>query len=298
MSESSDKSGPLLKRGQYTGKIYWLNLPRDYDLHLQNLKDDLEDRSFQIDVTDQYNSESLEIPDVFTDDGRLVKNTSVSKINLVNTEWDSQIIIGEIITDSIGKIQYRDNEILILDTQKAVFMIFKHEGKAYLANLAKRDVAEGIVSILVDEYEEMGSTINSTRIGPDSIDKVRQSLDAKVMDTNFTDYPQEEISSIQIRGYGVEDNEEFQRQKRKGKIETHMFQSDAISPGNFKTIEISGDGLVRIYSKATLSTYLRLLTDHVLPHIHRDSESSPSVEVYDELSSFDGNPIYIKNDKE
>ena len=295
MSESSESSSPLLEEGQYTGKVYWLNLPTEYELHLQNLREDLEDRSFQKDISEQYGESNIIIPDVFKENGRLVKNTSISDVSIVNTESDSDIIVGEIVTDTIGSIRYRDNEILILDTKEAKFLIFEYEGYSYLANLAKREVAEGIITILRAGYDELGSTINPTRIGPEEIDEVRKSLDAKVMDTNFTDYPQDEINSIQIRGYGVEEDEEFKRQKRKGKIETHMFQTDTISPDDFKTIEISGDGLVRIYSKSNISTYLRLLTKHVLPHIHRDSELSPSVEVYEELSSFEDNPIYVKS---
>jgi len=60
-----------------------------------------------------------------------------------------------------------------------------------------------------------------------------------------------------------------------------------------KTISIGRDGLVRIYSNATLRTYLELLKEYVVPEVHRDASSSPSVGAWESVSD-DDSSIFVQ----
>lgn len=282
------ESNPLLTENQYSGKIYWLNIPTGYDLNIENLRDHLEDHTFYDDLSDQLDDKTI-VPDVFRRDGEIVMTTTLTGAS-IETAHGTEILYGTMILDDPNQMVYRDQLILVLDTTEAHFLIFEHSGHHYLVLLAKRETAESAVSVLRGGYREFGSTINTATITPATLETIREDLDAQVMDTIITDYPERELHSVEIRGTSLQDLDEFDRQRRRGRIQTYMFQTENLVPGETKTIGLSRDGHVRIYSNATIATFVRLLIEHVIPGIEREVESSPSLEAYD--ASAEDNPIY------
>lgn len=284
MSETDTKSqGPLHVTDTYSGKLFWLNPPSGKTFDIENLKDDLQERTFQEDISNQFDQTNLVVPAVFQQDGQMVRTTTTEGVQLVSFD-DEDIMTGRVVLDEAKKIAYRDNEILVLDTAEVEFLIFEQDGFYYLAVLAPRELANTLVDILHAEFPELGSTINSTRLGPDPISNIRDSLRAVLMDTIITDYDQSEITQTRIQGENYADTDLYSQIDRGGRVKSHMFQSDALVPDQTKTIQIGRDGLVRIYSNSTLQTYLKLLKNHVIPDVHRDVSSSPSVSAWDEAS--------------
>ncbi|MFP8953455.1 hypothetical protein ACLI4Z_10835, partial [Natrialbaceae archaeon A-arb3/5] len=141
---------------------------------------------------------------------------------------------------------------------------------------------------------KLGSAINPTRILPDEQQDIREKLDAELVDTIITDYPDKELTTVGIQGSGFEDQKLYKEQRERGKIKNHVFQTRKLVDDDEMTILIARDGLVRIYSNATVSTYLRLLQNYVLPKVHRDRDTSPSLSAYETPSN--QNPIYVKTE--
>ncbi len=292
MSESDTESqGPLHVTDTYSGKLFWLNPPSGKTLNIENLKDELQERTFREDISDQFDQTNIVVPAVFQQDGQMVRTTTTEGVQLVSFD-DEDVMTGRVVLDQAKKIAYRDDEILVLDTAEVDFMIFKQGGFCYLAVLAPRGLANTVIDILRAEFPEFGSTINSTRLGPDAISNIRDSLNAVLMDTIITDYDQSEITQTRIQGENYDETDLYDQIDRGGQVKSHMFQSDALVPDQTKTIQIGRDGLVRIYSNSTLQTYLKLLKNHVIPEVHRDVSSSPSVSAWDEASDATDHSIF------
>lgn len=274
---------PLHLEDTFSGKLYWLNPPSGQTLDLERLKEEFQDRAFQEDISDEYDFDDVIVPDIFKQDGQMVRTTTAVNVSLVRYDG-SNVIVGDLILDDVDRIEYRSDSILILDTTKAKFLIFQEGGFNYLAVLANRELAQTVVSILRDEFSEFGSIINATRLGADAISNIRSNLDATLMDTIITDYDQSEITQTRIQGESYEDTEVYEQLGSEGKVKSHLFQSDVLVPDDTKTILIGRDGLVRIYSNATIQTYLKLLKFYVIPEVHRDVGSSPSVGSWETIS--------------
>lgn len=292
MSESDTESqGPLHTTDTYSGKLFWLNSPSGKTLDIENLRDELQERTFREDISGQFDQTDLVVPTVFQQDGQMVRTTTTEDVQLVSFD-DKNVMTGRIVLDQAKEISYRDSEVLVLDTAEANFMIFSQSNFYYLSVLAPRGLANTVIDILRAEFPELGSTINSTRLGPDAISNIRDSLDAVLMDTIITDYDQSEITQTRIQGENYNKTDLYDRIDRGGRVKSHMFQSDALAPHQTKTIQIGRDGLVRIYSNSTLQTYLKLLKDHVIPEVHRDVSSSPSVSAWHEASDATDHSIF------
>jgi|AntDeeMinimDraft_5_1070356.scaffolds.fasta_scaffold14967_2 hypothetical protein len=292
MSESdTENQGPLHVTDTYSGKLFWLNPPSGRTLDIENLKNELQERTFREDISDQFDQTNLVVPTVFQQDGQMVRTTTTEDVQLVSFD-DEDVMTGRVVLDQAKKIAYRDNEILVLDTAEVNFMIFNQGGFYYLSILAPRELANTVINILRAEFPELGSTINSTRLGPDAISNIRDSLNAVLMDTIITDYDQSEITQTRIQGENYDETDLYDQIDRGGRVKSHMFQSDVLVPDQTKTIQIGRDGLVRIYSNSTLQTYLKLLKNHVIPEVHRDVSSSPSVSAWDEASDATDHSIF------
>lgn len=292
MSESDTESqGPLHVTDTYSGKLFWLNPPSRKTLDIENLKTELQERTFREDISDQFDQTNLVVPTVFQQDGQMVRTTTTEDVQLVSFD-DEDVMTGRVVLDQAKKIAYRDNEILVLDTAEVDFMTFRQDDFYYLSVLAPRGLANTVIDILRAEFPEFGSTINSTRLGPDAISNIRDSLNAVLMDTIITDYDQSEITQTRIQGENYDETDLYDQIDRGGRVKSHMFQSDVLVPDQTKTIQIGRDGLVRIYSNSTLQTYLKLLKNHVIPEVHRDVSSSPSVGAWDEASDATDHSIF------
>lgn len=292
MSESDEESqGPLQTVDTYSGKLYWLNPPSGETINLENLKNKLQNRTFEEDISEDFEGQDIIVPSVFERDGQMVKTTTTEDVKLVNYNGQD-IITGKVVLDNVDQIVYRDQVILVLDTTEAEFLIFEDGDFFYFCVLAKRKLAKTVVETFRDEFTELGSIINQTRLGSGAISDIGDRLDAVLMDTIITDYDQNEITQTRIQGESYEDTEVYDSIGSGGQVKSHLFQTDDLVPDNTKTILIGRDGLVRIYSNATLRTYVSLLKDYVISEVRRDVESSPSVGAWGAVSNDSSDSIF------
>ncbi|WP_396610799.1 hypothetical protein ACH9L7_11250 [Haloferax sp. S1W] len=287
MSMEKNTQTPLATEDTYTGMIYWIAVPDGYKINKQNLREHLNDRIFTEDITESV-EEGTEIPDVFKQDGRIVQRTSVENAKAVSTPY-GEVIVADIQMDDRGTVTYRGDKILTMDAADARLLVFDTDGVYYLIVVSRRSVAQAVTQMLRRQYSQLGPSISDTRLDHRSLKQIQEDLDAGLMDTIISDFPQEELTNIEIRGRGFENNPDYERHQSKGQLQNHMFQTEKLVPGKEKTIRIANDGLVRIYSKARLDTYLRLLTEFVLPNIHRDRKGESSLKTFENP---DGNSIF------
>lgn len=286
-----DNDDPLQTVDTYSGKLFWLNPPSGKTIDLESLKDELKDRTFQKNISEEFDLDNVVVPEIFERDGNMVRTTTTEDVKIVS--YDGQkIISGNIMLDNIDKIVYRDQEILVLDTTTARFVVIEENGFYYFGVLASRQLSETVTEIIRDDFPELGSIINKTRLSSDAIAEIRNSLNATLMDTIITDYDQNEITQTRIQGEDYEGTRVYDQLDSGGSVKTHIFQTDVLVPDDTKTVQIGRDGLVRIYSNATLQTYLLLLKDHIIPEVHRDVESSPSVSAWGEATKENNQSIF------
>lgn len=279
MTSEDTTENPLHREDTYSGKIFWLNTPTGYNLDFENLRNQLHNRTFHEDATAKVSS-AVNVPDIFKDeDENVVRTTTIGETSLHKSDWGN-ILYSEVLLDDLSTVHYRGQEILILDNTEAQLLVLEHDGFYYLVILGNRKIADQLAEALKAEYDQFGSMINDAAIPPEALGSIRQELDADLMDTIISGYPEEELDSIRMKGTRLEQGEEYKRQKSRGKLQTHMFHTMELAPDEEKTVGLSRDGLVRIYSKSTISVYLRLVVEYILPHIARPIESSPTLDSY------------------
>lgn len=279
--KSDDENNPLLEDDNYSGKIYWINYPSDIELVLEELRDQLDEKIFYDDITGQIDRGTTFIPEIFIKDGEVVTSSSISNATIVQGEF-GECLIADITLDDINRVKYRNEEVLVLGTTQAKILVLEHGGFHYLVVLARREVAESVATVLKQKYDELGSALNETEIRSGALDEIQEAIDARLKDTTITDYPEKELDSLHMRGDGLQEHDEFNRQRDRGKLKTYMLQTEELTPDEPKTIGLSRDGLVRIYSNGTIATYIKLLYDYILPRIHRVADTSPNLTAYQE----------------
>ncbi|MFP8954846.1 hypothetical protein ACLI4Z_18075 [Natrialbaceae archaeon A-arb3/5] len=157
-TESAEEQADLTDEDQYSGKVFWFNVPPGYKLSLENLREKLDGRSFRQDISESIDKQTTEIPDVFVEDGEIVSQTSIDNADIHSTEF-GKVILAKVRKDSSHTVTYRNKEILMLNNEEAYLVILNHNGFAYLIVLAKREVAEGVAAILRTEYDKLGSAV-------------------------------------------------------------------------------------------------------------------------------------------
>lgn len=270
---TSSPSDPLSTEAQFSGKLYWLNIPTDYSLDYDQLRTQIQNRTFYRDLEADFDFDEVYIPEIFIQDGELTKSIDIQSVELVQ-DRDESVLFGSVVLDEPYTINYRGDEVLILGTSEANFIVFQYDGRHYIEFLCAREVAEDIASVFRDEFDELGSAVKGTHLNQSGIEAIRRDLSAELMDTEFTDFPEPELASIRMRGLGFEDADEYDRQSSRGQIRNHMMRTEDWVVGEEKVLSVSRDGLIRSYSKVTLSRYLELLKSYVIPNIQREHDSS------------------------
>lgn len=277
----------LLDEHTHTGKIYSLVTPRRRDIDYSTLREKLRNRTILRSL--DFEDEDVVVPEVYREGDDVTGSVSIREINLSHTDY-GKILYGDVVIDESNTVPYRNQDILVLRTSTAGFIVFEFDGDHYIEFLAARETAEEIAEMMGEELDDFGPAIQETRLNHGSIKEIREELDAELMTTDFTDYPEPEVSGVRMHGRGFESAREYERQETRANIQTYMMETESWIPGNKKVLIISRDGLVRSYSNCTLRQYLQLLADHILPRIQRVEDSSV-------LSAWSDDSIYTDSDR-
>lgn len=263
---------PLKEAATYSGKVYRLS-STDGTLDLQSLRDQLNNKTIHIDPPSEYQEdEELIKPDVFTENGQIKVRTTIENVEIADSDSISALT-GDIVLDETGAVVFRNDRILVLDTETVRFVVFEDDGSHYLVLIAGRNLVENVLHIIADELEQLNLSHTEIRLTSDDINQIADQLAEELLNTTFQDFPQSSINKKYISGRGYQTEQEYQEEKRRGSVRTHMMATQEIGDGE-KVISISEDALVRSYSKLDLETYLVLIQDYLLPQISLQSTVS------------------------
>lgn len=263
------QNNPLTESSTYSGKVYRLSSTRG-TLSLQSLHDQLSDTTIHLDPPSEYeDDEELVKPDVFKKNGQIKIITTIEQVEIVESDGISALS-GNIVLDETGSVVFRDNRVLILDTESVRFVVFRDGDDYYIVLIAGRNLVENVLEIVAEELEELDLSLLEVNLTSEDINHIADELAEELLNTTFQDYPQSSINKKYISGRGYQSEPEYQEEKKRGSVRTHMMATEEVGKGE-KVVSISEDALVRSYSKLELETYLTMIQDYLLPQISTQS---------------------------
>ncbi len=260
---------PLTEPSTYSGKVYRLSSTSG-SLSLQSLREQLNDITIHLDPPSEYEEDDELIkPDVFKKDGKIKIVTTIEGVEIVESDGISALS-GNIVLDETGSVVFREDRVLILDTESVRFVIFSDGENYYMVLIAGRNLVDNVLEIIAEELEELDLSLLEVNLTSDDIDHIADQLAEELLNTTFHDYPQSSINKKYISGRGYQSEPEYQEEKKQGSVRTHMMATQEFENGE-KVISISEDALVRSYSNLELKTYLKMIQDYLLPQISTQS---------------------------
>jgi hypothetical protein len=291
-TEESDRTDPMSKEDQVSGLLYYINSPEATKLKLENLKSKIENKEIANDISDTIDSD-VDVPEAFKNsDGKVIQRMTISDTKVIESS-NGKLLFCDISLDKERNVNYRGDEILTMDVYQANAVILRHDESHYLAILAKRDVADEIVKKLRAELGEFGSSLNDILLSSQALERIQDELDAELINSIISDLPYEDLSKVELNGYGFEDTSLYEDQQKRGNVENHLLNTENLVRGEEITLRVSDDGLVRIRNKVEFETFTRFLRDHVLPYAGYKLEYSPSLEAY----SGPDQPVFVEIDR-
>jgi hypothetical protein len=260
---------PLTEPSTYSGKVYRLSSTSG-SLSLQSLREQLNDITIHLDPPSEYEEDDELIkPDVFKKDGKIKIITTIEEVEIVESDGISALS-GNIVLDETGSVVFREDRVLVLDTESVRFVIFSDGDSYYMVLIAWRNLVDNVLEIIAEELEKLDLSLLEVNLTSDDIDHIADQLAEELLNTTFQDYPQSSINKKYISGRGYQSEPEYQEEKKRGSVRTHMMATQEFENGE-KVISISEDALVRSYSNLELKTYLKMIQDYLLPQISTQS---------------------------
>lgn len=261
----------LLAESTYSGTIYRLS-SKEGSIDLENIKKGLEGTKLHSPLPDKYqNNDNLTIPEPFkTSNGEVRILTTITNIQYIQRN-DIHAITGFIIVDDANDVSYREDKILILDTETVRFNIIENNGDYYLVMVGRQGLVENVLHLISEKLDELDLIPSDVGIKPEAIDKIADRLADQLIVTQFKGYPQPTIDGKDIsgRGYGAEP--EYTEEKRRGNVHAQMMSTREIGNSGEKVLMITSDALVRSHTNMTLRTYLSMIREYIIPHVSTQS---------------------------
>lgn len=271
----SASSELLTQEKPYSGKFYHLSPPDSKDVSLEWLKNQLNEKKIEVEKNfDFIEKDHLHIPRIFEPD-ESVNEASFGKISRIKRPIDG--LLGVIKHNEPDTVTYEQKEVLILETQETRFVLFEKRNQYYLSMLGRRSLVNSVMDLITEELEEMGFAIDDATIRHAEFEDIQEDLMDDLRTTTIRGYPSPTIEGKDIRGRGYEKAREYEREKEEGVIHGQQFETAAVD-GSSKTVQISGDGLVRTYSNMSLSSYLDMLGNYIVPNVSQFQTSIRSYE--------------------
>lgn len=271
MSSSDQSSDPFLESKQYSGKLHSISSANG-DIDLSNIRQELDARKKYLDVSDDIQERNdLIIPDIFKDDeGSPSTTLTITDVELVDTSGVHSLM-GKIVLDEEKIISFRNDDILILDTVSAPFLVFSSNGTYFFLLLASRDVVEDILILIDEMLRRANLSVKELSLSHDAIETIADDLADELLDTTFEDYPRSSVKTKKIWGRGYRDDPEYVQEAQRGDIHGHMMSTTELADGKERVISVSDDALIRSYSTLGLDTYINMIQEHIIPHVTMQS---------------------------
>lgn len=268
-----EMDGPIEILGQenaYSGKFYHLSPPKEEEISFDWMADHLEGKEIEVESDIDVQDDNLHIPKVFRTDAGF-DEASFGDIHSFEDKVTG--ILGVVKHNKPDTVVYEGQEILVLQSFETRFVIFEEDEQYYLSMLGRRSLVSAILDLIQEELRSLGFSIDDATIHHSEFEDIQEDLVDNLRTTTIRGYPSPSIDAKDIRGFGFGDDSEYERELREGVIEGHRFETTQVEDGDSKTVQISADGLVRCYNNISLSAYLDLLGNYIVPNISQYQKS-------------------------
>ncbi len=264
---TSTTEDPLLTQSSYSGTIFRLS-SKNGSIDLKNIVEDLNGTKLYSPLPDKYrDNENITIPEPFKTSGGEVRIlTTILDTQYINRE-DIHAATGFIVIDDAHDVSYRDDQILILDTERVRFNIIEEDGEYYLVMVGRQALVKNALHLIKEKLEKLNLLVSEAGIKPRSINKIADRLADKLIVTQFKGYPQPTIDGKDISGEGYGSEPEYTEEMRRGSVHAQMMSTRETGSDGDKVLMITSDALIRSHNNMTLRTYLTLIQDYIIPHI-------------------------------
>ena len=232
----------LRQENAYSGKFYHLSPPREKKISFDWVKEKLEGQKIDVESeVDLREQDGLHIPEIFRT-GESVNRASFGDIYSFQDKVSG--ILGVVQHNDPETIVYDEQEVLILRSQETRFVIFERNEQYYLSMLGRRSLVTSVLDLIFEELRELGFTVDEASIHHTEFEDIAEDLVDNLRTTTIRGYPSPSIDAKDIRGFGFENEHEYERELREGIIHGQQFETTQVENGESKTVQISGDGLV------------------------------------------------------
>jgi hypothetical protein len=260
----------LSQESDYSGKFYHLSPPESEGISFEWLCDSLEGKEIEVKSEVDIQDENLHIPDIFQSDED-IDRASFGEIHKFKDSVEG--ILGMVRHNKPDTVVYNNQEVLILQSHKTKFVIFEKDSQYYLSMLGRRSLVSAVLDLIKEELHNLGFSVDDATIHHSEFEDIEEDLVDNLRTTRIRGYPSPSIEAKDIRGFGFEDAHEYERELREGSIHGHRFETTQLDESGPKTIQISGDGLVRCYNNISLSSYLDMLGNYIVPNVSQYQQS-------------------------
>ena len=260
---------------QLTGKIFWISPPKDKRIDINKLNMLLGGHSWTDETVNEKINEEIDkgaiVPDVFKSGGKVKPTTNIHAIQII----ENRFLYGYVIMDELQWINYKEKKILIMRTKNTSFVIFKYEEneRCYLIIFGSRDLCDNLASMLSNALTAV--VINHCELEQSALDEIREELNADLLDTTLTDFPDERITTKRIHGKGFQETPDYQTDSNKSTAIRHTMEADIFD--SKIVFLLSEDALVRFYTAKSPSDYIEFSESYVLKRLSHTIKDSPNL---------------------
>ncbi len=283
----------------FTLRFFTFITHRDFRLKTRELVTELQNRSFpqELDITEIQENVCANnlvwiIPEPFRN--RIINNERIRLEMTFENFHDystlfpflngNQVLFQQILIDHIDNYPYRDYLTTILRTIKPTALYFSTQNNhniVYVAFFGKRAIINDITNSISNAFQSWPFVhLCETYFTEDDIETIRAQLNGTLYDTLIEDYEDPHIHSIRIHGRQYENSPKYQSEKELGTIRTHQMAIKFLGYDGdtryTKIMSISRDGLIRFYSKISLSLLVFLIQTVFLSRLKIERNCSNS----------------------
>ena len=275
MEKISSVSNLLHEEAPYNGKVFYLGTPESEGLDFEELEAELDGLEIDIEQgVDLDERDDLYIPPIYksANENEDLKKAAMENVQHFNT-GNVKGIVGKIRHYASFTAFFDQREMLVLDRKETRFLIFESEGHHYLLMLGARNLVEAVLDLIADDLRDMGFMVEEITITHDEFAVISEEIVDKLKITTVRGYTEPTIDAKKIIGDGYDEEREYKREIESGSVHGQQFSTKKVD-GNDVVVQMSNDGLIRSYNNITLSSYLNMLANYVLPHLSHNIQSA------------------------
>ncbi len=275
MAGDSQQGVSLIQyEAQFSGKIYSLGIPQNSRLSHEDLKNDLDGVKIPLELEEE-ETDDVVIPQFFRTEGEDKRGAAeFNRISTFNIRTTSGVV-GFVEHDTPSTIEFHGDRVLVLESSQTQFAIFERSGVYYLSIIGRRELVESVTEVIREHIEDFGFRIEPIDISADGFESIFENLVDYLRTTTISGYSNPHIDKKQIIGNGYGNERQYKDEKKRGSVHGQRFGTRKIGleDGDY-TVEISDDGLVRVYNKVPLSEYINMISEYIIPNTNHQIQTT------------------------